>query len=227
MLLLTGAFGNIGSHVLAELLDRGHTVRCFSMPTPADLRSAKRFDGRVEVVWGDIRDKAAVADAVAGVDTVLHFAAMIPPASEADPDTAEAVNVGGTVNVLEACAAQSTPPKLVFASTFDVHGNTLAKTPPRRVDDPFDAMDDYSRHKIECEQLVHRSNLQWFIPRFVDVPIIGLRKAEPIMYEIGLDNRIEVVHPHDAALAIANALETDEVWAVSYTHLTLPTICSV
>lgn len=209
--LLTGAFGNIGSHTLAELLRRGHDVRCFAADTSADRRRAQRFPD-LDVCWADIRSVDAVNEAVAGVDAVLHFAALIPPASEADPALARAINVDGTINVLAACRAEASPPKLIFASTFDVHGNSRDKPPPRRVDDPLEALDAYSQHKIEGEALVRESGLQWFIPRFVDVPIIGMRRADPLMYEIGLDNRIEVVHADDLAVAMANALESDEVW---------------
>jgi nucleoside-diphosphate-sugar epimerase len=210
--LLTGAFGNIGSYVLAELLRRGHEVRAFALDTPADRARAEQFPNLTDVRWADITDADAVESAVDDMDVVLHFAAMIPPASEANPALARAVNVDGTANVIAACQAQTVAPRLMFASTFDVHGNTLDKTPPRQIDDPFDAIDDYSAHKIECEALVKTSGLECFVPRFVDVPVIALRKAEPIMFEIGLDNRIEVLHPKDAAVAVANALDVDEVW---------------
>ncbi|KAA0021902.1 NAD-dependent epimerase/dehydratase family protein [Antrihabitans cavernicola] len=214
-ILLTGAFGNIGPYVLEALLDRGHEVRSLALGTERERRKAQRFDGRTHVVWGDVRDPSTVQGAVDGVDIVMHLAAMIPPGSEAAPDKAREINVGGTENIIAACLAQPTPPKLVFSSTFDVHGNTVDKQPPRRIDDPFDAIDEYSQHKIEGEALVRASGLTWFIPRFVDVPIIGPRKAEPIMYEIGLRNRIEVIHPKDLGLAMANALETDEVWGAT------------
>ncbi|MFG1783324.1 NAD-dependent epimerase/dehydratase family protein [Rhodococcus oryzae] len=210
-LLLTGAFGNIGSHVLAELLGRGHRVRCLALDTPEDRRRSRGFAG-VDAVWGDIRDAEVVAAAVEGVEVVLHLAAMIPPASELDPELARQINVDGTRNVIDACLAQPRRPKLLFASTFDVHGHTLDRDPPRRVDDPRVATDAYTAHKIEGEDMVRESGLDWFIPRFADVPILGLRKPDPIMFEIGLENRIEVLHPADAAVAVANALETPAVW---------------
>ena len=80
------------------------------------------------------------------------------------------------------------------------------------MDDPLEATDGYTAQKIEAERIVRESGLTWFIPRFADVPIIGARGADPIMFEIGLDNRIEVLHPDDAAVALANALETPQVW---------------
>ena len=70
-----------------------------------------------------------------------------------------------------------------------------SKPPPRMIDDPLRATDPYTTHKIECEKLVRESGLGWCIFRFTDVPIIGLRDPHPIMFEIGLHNRIEALHP--------------------------------
>lgn len=180
--------------MLPWLRRRGHSVRPFALP------------------GDDITDPAAVTRAVAGVDAVLHLAAMIPPEADERPDRARAVNVDGTANVIAACRARPEPPRLLFTSTFDVHGRTLHRDPPRRVDDPLVATDPYTAHKIEGERLVRDSGLTWTIFRLTDVPVLGARPPHPIMFEIGLDNRIEALHADDAGLAIATALETPEVW---------------
>ncbi|MBB3101009.1 nucleoside-diphosphate-sugar epimerase [Actinoplanes campanulatus] len=211
-ILLTGGAGNIGSHTLPELVARGHTVRSFERLTKAGRRTARSLPPGVEVVWGDITDADAVLRAAAGVDVVVHLAALIPPTADEEPERARAVNVDGTANVVAACQAQPTPPRLLFSSTFDVHGHTLDKVPPRHVDDPLVATDPYTEHKIKCEELVRESGLTWCIFRFADVPVLGVRDPHPIMFEIGLDNRIEALHADDAGLAIVNALETPEVW---------------
>jgi nucleoside-diphosphate-sugar epimerase len=190
-ILLTGASGNVGSHVLPELRRRGHAVRSFT---------------------GDVTDAPAVAAACAGVDTVIHLAAVIPPGSDEDPELARAVNVDGMAHVIAGCQAQPDPPRLLFTSTFDVHGHTLGKPPPRQVDDPLVATDPYTAHKIEGERLVRESGLDWAIFRLTDVPVLAVRAAHPIMFEIGLDNRIEAVHAGDVAVAVANALDTPQVW---------------
>ena len=209
-ILVTGPFGNVGSHTIPELLRRGHQVRVLSRLNNRNRDAARKLG--VEAVWGDITDPGAVARAAAGVDTVIHLAALIPPGADERPDEARATNVDGTANVIAACQAQPTPPRLLFSSTFDVHGHTLHKPPPRHVDDPLIATDPYSSHKIECEGLIRESGLDWCILRLADVPILGIRDPHPIMFEIGLDNRIETLHADDAGLAIANALETPEVW---------------
>ena len=210
--LLTGGSGNIGSHTLPQLVQRGHEVRWFARLSTANRRKARELPGGVEVVWGDITDAAAVLAAAADMDTVVHLAALIPPAADEDPQRARLVNVEGTANVVAACQAQPTPPALLFTSTFDVHGNTLDKPPPRHVDDPLVATNPYTEHKITCEGLVRESGLRWCVFRLADVPILGIRDPHPIMFEIGLDNRIESLHADDAGLAITNALETPAVW---------------
>ena len=210
--LLTGAFGNIGSHTVPELLRQGHQVRCFDLDTPATRRVAQKFQGQVEIVFGDIREPAAVAQAVSGVDAVLHLAALIPPGSDEDPQRAREINVEGTQNLVAACRAQEKKPKLLFSSSLDVFGRTQKRPPPRRVDEPVEATDPYTEHKIAGEKMVRESGLTWCIFRLSDVPIIGLRDPVPIMFEIGLHNRIEAMHPDDAALALASALKTPEAW---------------
>lgn len=211
-ILLTGASGNVGTHTLPELRRQGYQVRCLLRERPANRRLARRLPDGVQVILGDIRDPAAVNRAVSGVDAVIHLAALIPPRSEEHPELAEATNVGGTRNVINACRAQARPPRLLFTSTFDVHGRTLDRPPPRQVDDPVRATDGYTAHKIACEEMIRASGLDWCVLRLTDVPILGPRAPHPIMFEIGLDNRIEVLHADDAALALVNALRTDEVW---------------
>jgi nucleoside-diphosphate-sugar epimerase len=209
-ILVTGAFGNVGSHTLPELLRRHHQVRTLTRLTTKARKAAKQY--AVETVWGDITNPDAVNRAVAGVDVVIHLAALIPPAADERPDEARATNVDGTANVIAACQAQLVPPRLLFTSTFDVHGYTLDRPPPRRVDDPLVATNPYTAHKIECEAMIRSSGLTWCIFRLADVPILGIRDPHPIMFEIGLDNRIETLHADDAGLAIANALDTPQVW---------------
>jgi nucleoside-diphosphate-sugar epimerase len=216
--LVTGGFGNVGSHVVAELVRRGHAVRVLELRTRRTermaraMRSVRRGPDGVEVVWGSVADRPAVGQAVTGVDVVLHMAAVIPPESDEQPERARVTNVDGTATVIAACRAQPTPPRLLFVSTFDVHGHTQHRTPPRRVDDPVEATDPYTTHKIECEALVRASGLRWCLIRLADVPIIGLRPPHPIMFEIGPHNRIEALHPDDAALALVNALDEPKLW---------------
>ena len=204
--LVTGAFGNIGASCVRELRRQGHQVRAFGRSSRANRRVAASFGAGVEPRWGDVRDPAAVARAVEGQDVVVHMAYILPPEADDHPELAEAVNVGGTRNVIEAARGQPVPPRVLFASTFDLFGFTQDQPPPRRVSDPVAATDAYTRHKIEGERMVRESGLAWTIFRFADVPPLAMRSPHPIMFRIPLATRFEVLHTDDAGLAVANAL---------------------
>ena len=214
--LLTGASGHVGGHVLHELLVQGHTVRCLvrrKRDKPRLVRQGRR--GQVEVVLGDLRDAEAVQAAVAGQEVVLHLAAVTPPASDHQPELARAVNVGGTQELIATMRAQCHPPKLLYISTIAVFGNTQSLPPPRRVGDPLAPIDPYSQHKAECETLVAASGLTWAILRLAAVP--RFREAFDLLriralFAIPLTDRIEVIHPYDAAMALANAVTSQEIW---------------
>ncbi len=214
--LVTGAFGNIGQSVLEELLRKGHKVRGFDLRTRANERIARRYGDRIEVVWGDLRNKEDVARAVAGQEVVVHLAFIIPKSAtgiepEAQPDLAYQVNVEGTRNLLEAMKAQHLPPRLIFSSSVSVYGLTQDQPPPRRADDPLRPVGHYPRHKVLCEQMIRESGLEWVILRLGAVFPLALR-LDPGIFDIPLDNRIEFIHVKDVGLAIANAVSLSNVW---------------
>jgi len=150
--------------------------------------------------------------AVSGVDAVVHLAFVIPPACLEAPEAARRVNVDGTRHVIAALAQHAPRARLLFASTLDVFGHTAHLPPPRRVDDPTSATDVYAEHKLECEALVRKSGLTWGIVRYADVPPLVLRGPVPIMFDIPLAQRIEVIHPIDAGVATARAATHDATW---------------
>jgi nucleoside-diphosphate-sugar epimerase len=217
--LLTGAFGNIGAHTLEELLRRGHQVRAFDVPTAVNRKAARRFERRsgCEVAWGDLRHPADLAAAVAGIDAAIHLGFVIPKlsatgiSSEDRPDWAREINVGGTRNLIQAMAAQPSPPRLLFASSLHVYGVTNDRIPPLEVDDPIHPVEHYARHKAECEQMVRASGLTWAIYRLPATLPLRL-VLDPGMFDVPLDNRIEFGHVRDVAAALAQGLETDAIW---------------
>ncbi len=220
-ILLTGAFGNIGSSTLEELARRGHHVRCFDLDTPANRKAARRALRRcgshVEFAPGDLRHPEEVAAAAAGQDAVVHLAFVIPTLSatgvnsEVDPERARAINVGGTRNLIDAMRAMPTPPRLIFSSSLHIYGRTQDQAPPRTVDDPLHPIEHYAKHKVECERMVRESGLTWAILRLGAALPMRLI-LDPGMFGVPLNNRIEFVHSRDVATAIANALEVEGVW---------------
>ena len=125
--LVTGADGFIGSHLVEELVAAGCHVRAFSYYNSFDswgwlenLESTTLQS--VEVVTGDIRDSGCVDSAVGGADVVFHLAALIGiPYSYLAPRSYVDTNVVGTLNVLEAARHHETR-RVVVTSTSEVYG---------------------------------------------------------------------------------------------------------
>jgi len=210
--LLTGAFGLVGTNTINKLVEQGHEVRCFDLKTRANERTAQRHKNHIELMWGDVRRPDDVATAVHGQDVVIHLAFVLPPASEDRPEWAREINVDGTSNLLNAMKALSPPPKILFASSCVVFGQTQNQPPPRTVSDPVIPMDNYSHHKIECEILVKESGVDWSIFRLGGVIQMSLNSYNPKAFDFSPDSRIEFAHPRDVGLAIANAVRCEEVW---------------
>jgi UDP-glucose 4-epimerase len=222
--LLTGAFGNVGRSALQELLIDGHTVRCFDLRTKANQRVARRLKrrfarlpGRMEVVWGDLRRARDLALAVRDQDVVVHLAFIIPKLSttgfesERRPNWAREINVGGTRNVIRAIRSLPRPPKLLFASSYHIYGQTQDQPPPRTLADSLSPIEHYAHHKVACEKLVRTSGLQWAIFRLAAALPLDM-KLDPGMFDIPLNNRMEFVHTRDVGRAIANAIDHPDIW---------------
>ena len=216
-ILITGSMGNIGSSTLAALQGRGHRITCFDLPNRANRRLAKRLPTDVRMCWGDIRQAADISAAVVNQEVVVHLAAIIPELShtgersEFRPDAAYEVNVGGMKNLISALQAMPEPASIIFTSTLHVYGLTQHLAPPRSVHDPVKPVEYYARHKVACEALLRESGLRWTVLRLgAAIPIQLV--MNPAMFLIPLTNRIEYVHTLDVGVAIANAIETEEVW---------------
>ena len=214
--LLTGSFGNIGKRVLKLLLETGYQVRCFDLETDRNRKALEFFSRSprtarmLEVSWGDIRDQANVLKATEDVQGIIHLAAVIPPSSEENPETAHAINVEGTRNLIRAAEELDPPPKFIFTSSVSVYGPRMSDPPPRTADDPVNPTDHYSSHKVACEGMLRESNLPWTVLRVAAVSVSDVNGSmDPIIFEIPLDQRIEFVHSRDVARACVNSLTED------------------
>jgi nucleoside-diphosphate-sugar epimerase len=214
--LLTGAFGNLGSLVVGALLEREHRVVAFDVPSKANRKTARTFAGapHLEIAWGDIRDADRVASLVHRVEAVVHLAAIIAPLSERDPELARAVNVDGTENILRAIPTAPRPPLLVFSSSISVFGPRGRESPLCTPDDALVGTDHYSHHKILCEERVRTLASPWAILRLAGMVDSRMRQRDPesarMAFALAPDNPVEYLHPLDATTAIVHVLERPE-----------------
>lgn len=170
--LVTGAGGFIGSHLVERLLREGARVRAFLRYTArgdfGNLAHADRaLVKQVEVVRGDLRDPEAVRSATAGVDTVFHLGALIAiPYSYVNPREVFDVNIVGTLNVLQAARAAGVR-RVVHTSTSEVFGT--AQYVPIDEKHPLQGQSPYSASKIGADKLAES------FYRSFNVPVVTLR----------------------------------------------------
>ncbi len=161
--LVTGADGFIGSHLVESLVRKGASVRAFVLYNSFNTwgwldRCANDVQGQFEVFSGDVRDPYGVRTAVQQCDTIFHLAALIAiPFSYHSPNTYVDTNVHGTLNVVQA-ARDLDVRRVLHTSTSEVYG-TACYVP---IDEahPLQGQSPYSATKIGADQIAlsfHRS----------------------------------------------------------------------
>ncbi len=154
--LVTGADGFIGSHLTEALLEKGYDVKAFTLYNSFNTWGwldtlPKEKLNEIEIFSGDIRDPNGIREAMKGIDTVFHLAALIAiPFSYHSPDSYVDTNIKGTLNVLQAARAMDLE-KLLITSTSEVYGT--AQYVPIDEKHPFQGQSPYSATKIGADRL--------------------------------------------------------------------------
>lgn len=170
--LVTGADGFIGSHLVEALVAKGCDVRAFvyynSFNSWGWLDTVPiEVQRRLDVFAGDIRDPNGVRKAIEGCDVVFHLAALIAiPFSYHSPDSYVDTNIKGTLNVLQAARAAGTQ-RVLVTSTSEVYGT--AQYAPIDEKHPFQGQSPYSATKIGADRIAESF---W---RSFDAPVVIVR----------------------------------------------------
>lgn len=160
--LVTGGAGFIGRHVCAALVGHGAEVVVLD-----DLSTGRHRPSGCAFIEGDIRDAATVVRAMEGCTHVAHLAALASvPRSVAQPELSEAVNLRGTLNILEAAKAEGVS-RFVFSSTSAVYGD--ATEMPVTEATLTRCLSPYAEDKLAAEVAVLHSGLEAVSLRYFNV----------------------------------------------------------
>ncbi len=176
-ILVTGADGFIGSHLVEALISRGHDVRAFvyynsfnswgwldTLPT----EQLKKLD----VFAGDIRDPNGVLTSMKDCDVVFHLAALIAiPFSYHSPDSYVDTNIKGTLNILQA-ARQCNVSRVLVTSTSEVYGT--AQYVPIDEKHPYQGQSPYSATKIGADRMAESFYRSFDLPVTTVQPLTHL-----------------------------------------------------
>ena len=165
--LVTGAGGFIGSHLVERLVKAGAQVRAFvRYNSRADIGLLRYLSAedlsKIEVVAGDLRDAQAVKKAVDGCQFIFHLGALISiPYSYRHPVEVTETNILGTLNVLTACV-DSPVERLIHTSTSEVYGTALQV--PISESHPLQGQSPYSASKIGADKLAESFYCTYALP---------------------------------------------------------------
>jgi UDP-glucose 4-epimerase len=185
--LLTGATGFVGSHVLDRLVARGDQVRVLALPETVE--QLRHRDG-VSIVAGSLADRDLLAGAARGVEVVYHLGGLLPGHP---PEEIRIVNTLGTENLLYGCV-RGRVRRLVFSSSASVYDESswpltgpITEQSPLRADG-HGPIGPYAQSKIEAEKLIRRvhrrDGLEYVILRAPVVYGSGTRLDRQVLMQI-------------------------------------------
>lgn len=200
--LVTGADGFIGSHLVERLAREGARVRAFCLYNSNGSRgwldeSEEPTVRSGDIRMGDVRDARFIEESCKGIDTVFHLAALIAiPYSYAAPESYVDTNVRGTLNVLEA-ARRCGCRRVVHTSTSEVYGTP--ESLPILETHPLQGQSPYSASKIAADKLCEAYHCSFGLPVVVVRPFNtygprqSMRAVLPTLLVQLLSGRREVV----------------------------------
>jgi nucleoside-diphosphate-sugar epimerase len=211
-IFVTGATGKVGSRLVPYLIAQGHVVRIL-------IRSAEKAlalkELGAEVIVGDLVDNKNLAEAIRGVDAVIHTAAQFR--GGISEEVARAVNLDATIALAKA-ALEAGVTRFVFTSTSNVYRGMNVNRPCREDDTLIPATEIYPKTKIAAEEALlklHREQgLDIRIMRLAFVYGDGdphIEEALPHMINWDPLKKLSMVHHEDVSLALLLAASTPDV----------------
>ena len=169
--LVTGADGFIGSHLVETLVAKGVEVRALCQYNSFGSwgwLDQSQYRGRFEVVLGDVRDPAQMRSVAEDVDTIFHLAALIAiPYSYQAPSSYVDTNVHGTMNVMQG-ALEAGVDRVIHTSTSEVYGT--ARSVPISESHPLQAQSPYSASKIGADAMAYSFYASFGLPLTIARP---------------------------------------------------------
>ncbi|MEW5808738.1 MAG: NAD(P)-dependent oxidoreductase [Actinomycetota bacterium] len=219
--LVTGAFGQIGTFCTRLLLQRGLKVVAVDLRNDGTEKAARQLaaagdPGQLVPAHVDLLDRESIRHLHRehNPNAIVHLAAMFAPASYRDPIRARRINVEGTRNLVDAAATMPLKPLMVFASSASVYGSINPYLHPERITalTAVNPVDQYGEDKVLAEMVITESDMPWSILRLAGVMSpAAVANANPdyrlLLRATPGDNRMHSVDARDVGLAFANAVD--------------------
>lgn len=206
--LVTGGAGFVGSHLTEALVARGDHVRVLDNFSSGDPRNLSNVENRIELIQGDLRNRADVLEAVQDVELIFHEAAFVSlPESIENPRDCFDINVTGVIELLEAARVAAVS-RVILASSAAVYGTSTDY--PLSEDLDTDCRSPYATSKLFNEKLADLYTQTFQLPtvtlRYFN--IYGPRQSPRSMYAAVIPKFIERLKAGQAPTIYGDGLQT-------------------
>lgn len=201
-ILVTGAAGAIGLHVIKYLLTEGkYEITAIDLKNKYVYNRLKRFKKRINILYGDVCDRVLMEALVKEQDVVIHLASSLPPLADMKKGLANIIDYKGTENIVRAINYYNPNCHLFFSSSTTVYKDKEDVTVKTKIG--LDEYDYFSQAKIDAENLIKSKLKNYTIYR---LPLIlSNPKDEAFMYHCP-KTMIEAVTKEDAALSFVRGI---------------------
>jgi|SRR6516225_1139049 nucleoside-diphosphate-sugar epimerase len=153
--LVTGGAGYVGSVLVPKLLAAGYCVKVLDLFMYGDhVLDSVRDDPRLQLIKGDLRDRAVLEKSLAGCDGVIHLACVSnDPSFELNPELGKSINYDAFIPLVE-IARDSGVRRFIYASTSSVYGIKEEENVSEEL--PLQPLTDYSKYKALCEDVLRK-----------------------------------------------------------------------
>lgn len=218
VVLVTGGLGLVGSETVKRFAADGRPVVATDLDIPANRKKARTLPTGAEIRWADLTNTADVDRLLSEVApaAIVHLAALIAPAIYRNAALGRKVNVDATATLVRAAEALPKPPRFVLASSAAVYGSRNPyRYDPIDADTPTRPTEVYGAQKLEAENLLRASSLEWVVLRLggvlsVEASAMPFNADAPyIESALPTDGRFHGVDVRDVATAFAAATTAD------------------
>ncbi len=202
--LVTGAGGAIGVHVIKYLLSEGnYEITALDLKNKRVMNNLKRYRKRINIVYGDVCDRILMEALVKGHDTIIHLASSMPPLADMKKGLANIIDYNGTENISRAISYYNPKCHLFYASTTSLYKTKENCDVKSKI--VLEEYDYFNLAKYNAEQIIKEKVKNYTIYR-LPLVLTNLKK-ENFMYHVKKNTLVDVITKEDAAYAFVRGIK--------------------
>ena len=201
--LVTGAAGTIGIHVIKYLLAEGkYEITALDLKNKKSIKNFKKYKNRINILYADVCDKVLMNALVKDQDIVIHLASVLPPLADMKKGLANLINYEGTKNIVRAIDYYNPDCHLFYASSMSLYKNNENVSIRSKIN--LDKYDYFNKSILDAEEEIKSKLKNYTIYR---LPLVlSNPKYDQFMYHGKKDSMMSVITKEDASYAFVQGI---------------------